>query len=321
MTYPDVYETFVGYIDVIDLNLAWMVSAECWVDTDFYDTLLGTTIGPLIAAGLVLLSYMVRSKNCPTTDQDRRSRIDRRHASFVYLISFLVYSTTSSTIFRTFACDDIDDGTSFLRADHSVQCFTDRHRVYMAYAGIMCLVYPFGIPFCYAAILYRSRAALGTDASELAALWAPYRRDVYYYEVIECLRRVTLSGIVVFILPNTAGQVMTTFILSLAFFAVFMALDPYESSSDTWLARIGHAIVMMSMFLALVIKVDTEDDDKFSQDVFAGALVLVNGGMILAVVVEACAVCFVGVREIRDPLARSCVGVEGFRVQIAPTQG
>lgn len=146
MTYPDLYETFVGYVDVIDLDLGWMLSAECWIDTDFYDTLLLATIGPLVVSALVLASYAVRRRRCHADDQDRRSRIKHRHATFLYLISFLVYSTASSKLFQTFACDDLDTGESFLRADHSIQCYETEHRVYMAYAGFMCLVYPFGTP-------------------------------------------------------------------------------------------------------------------------------------------------------------------------------
>ncbi|CAN0486022.1 unnamed protein product, partial [Laminaria digitata] len=37
-------------------------------------------------------------------------------------IVFFVYSSVSFTIFRTFVCDDLDDGTSPLRADCSLVC-------------------------------------------------------------------------------------------------------------------------------------------------------------------------------------------------------
>ena len=100
VTYPDVYGTFVNYIEVIDLDLAWIVSAKCWIDTNFYDTLLGTTIGPLVVAGLVLLSFTIKSRRCPAADQERRSRINHTHTTFMYLISFLVYGGVSSTIFQ-----------------------------------------------------------------------------------------------------------------------------------------------------------------------------------------------------------------------------
>ena len=231
------------------------------------------------------------------------------------------------SVHQVFACDGIDTGQSFLRVDHSIQCHTTEHRLYTAYAGLMCLVYPFGIPFAYALVLYKARRGLKaegeelgaaatpprrTDAAVLRPLWQPYRRSVYYYEVVECFRRVALSGLVVFILPDTAGQVMTAFLLSLAFFALFTVLYPYADARDTWLARIGHAIVMMSMFVALAVKLDVEGDDGFSQDVFAAALVLINVVMVLTVAVEAFGMCSVVVRDIRESVEPSTGGVEGF---------
>ena len=183
--------------------------------------------------------------------------------------------------------------------------------MFRVYAGVMGVVYPFGIPFAYAVVLYTSRAALKDavarevptiDVAVLRELWGAYRPDVYYYEVVECVRRVTLSGIIVFILPNTAGQVATAFLLSLFFAALFMALDPYSSWFDTSVARTGHMVVLISMFVALLQKVDMGDDDDLSQNVFAIVLVLANCFMIVAAAAEACGMCFVAVREMRQPV-------------------
>ncbi|CAN0591359.1 unnamed protein product, partial [Laminaria digitata] len=175
-----------------------------------------------------------------------RARLDRKHSSALFWVSFLVYATVSSSTFQTFACDDFDNGPSHLRVDHSLECYTPQHTMFRVYAGVMGVVYPFGIPAYYMAVLYRNRAALKdavaretattTDVACFQELWGAYQPDVYFYEVVECVRRVVLSGVVVFIFPNTAGQVATAFLLALFFAALFMALDPYTSRFDTWLA-------------------------------------------------------------------------------------
>ncbi|CAN0498410.1 unnamed protein product, partial [Scytosiphon promiscuus] len=174
----------------------------------------------------------------------------------LFWVSFLVYATVSSAIFQTFACVDFDNGKSYIRADHSLECYTPTHTWFRVYAGVMGVVYPFGIPFGYAVVLYRARAALkdtatpetsATDVTVLRELWVAYRAEVYFYEVVECVRRAVLSGVIVFIFPNTAGQIATAFLLALFFAAVFMLLDPYSSWCDTWAARTGHMIVLMSM--------------------------------------------------------------------------
>lgn len=322
MAYPEIYETFLGYVDVVNLDLAWMMSAGCLIDTDFYDSLLVSTIGPLVMTGLVLLSRTVMRRRYPANDQIKRSKSDRRHASAIFWVSFLVYSKTSGTIFQAFACDEIDNGTSFLRVDHSVQCFTPRHKWFMGYAGVMSIIYPFGIPFCYAAVLYYARTAIKSGQEAVAGstvvlkeLWQPYQKDAYFYEVVECLRRVVLSGVVVFVLPNTAGQIATSFLLSMFFFVIFMVLNPYQHRSDTWLGIIGHAVVMLSMFSGLLEKVDIEGDDSFSQEVFAVVLIVAHLAMVLFLAAEACGVSLVVVQEFRRP-SRALMARVGGRRQL-----
>ena len=305
VAYPSIYETLVSHINVVNLNLAWILSAGCVIDTNFYDNLLLSTITPLVILALVAMSHMFARCRNPADDQVARSRIDRRHASILLWVSFLVYSTVSSNIFQTFACDEIDDGMSYLRADHSVECYTPKHATFMVYAGTMSVFYPFGIPLCYALVLRRHRAVLKsdvgrattpTDVAVFGELWTMYRPEAYYYEVVECVRRVVLSSVIVFVFPNTAGQVATSFLLALLFAALLMVLDPYIDARDAWVARIGHMIVLMSMFVALLQKVDIEEDNSFSQDVFAVVLVLANGALITVAGAEACMTCFVAVQ-------------------------
>ena len=304
MTYPEVYDIFLGYIDAVNLDLGWMLSTGCFIKTTFYVDLLMSTIGPLIVTFLVLVSYHVNSRRCPVDNDEARIRLRNRHGSVIFWVSFLLYATVSSSIFQCFACDNLDNGKSYLRADHRMECYT------RVYAGIMSIVYPFGIPFFYGLILYRNRATLRNTASREAAmdmavfkdLWRQYRPEVHFYEVVECLRRVLLSGVVVFIFPNTAGQLATSFIIALFFFTVLMVLNPYNDRRDGWLAMTGHLVVMMSMFVALMQKVNTSDDDSLSQNVFAGILIVANCIMILAAGAEACGMCFLSIKEMNIPV-------------------
>ena len=61
-----------------------------------------------------------------------------------------------------------------------------------------------------------------------ADLWQPYRPDLYLYELLEYLRRILLTGLVVFIFPNTAAQIAVTFMIELLFFVVSVFLLPYR---------------------------------------------------------------------------------------------
>ena len=161
----------------------------------------------------------------------------------------------------------------------------------------MILLYPIGIPVLYGIILFKNREVLNENRHRseqrseglevTASLWKPYKPSRYYYEVVECTRRVTLTGVVVFIYPNTAAQVAVTLVLVFLFVMVSESLAPYATTEDAWLSRVGHIVVFLSMFQALVLKVDVSDEGSYSQEVFGGVLLAANISMVAAVTAEA----------------------------------
>ena len=203
VTFPNVYEEFLKVIDVMNLDLGWMLSAGCmWPGIDFHDRLFFTTLGPLGALVYLGATYAFAvgktrkqpMQSSPTQDSRAiaRERIDKKHMSALLLMTFLVYSSVSSSIFRMFACERLDDGNVYLRADYQILCTDNKHRALQAYAGLMVVVYPVGIPLMYAIMLYRLRGILRTSgparfncssASKIINLWSPYRPTIYYYEV------------------------------------------------------------------------------------------------------------------------------------------
>ncbi|CAN0318038.1 unnamed protein product, partial [Laminaria digitata] len=53
--------------------------------------------------------------------------------------------------------------------------------------------------------------------------WAVYRPSRYYYEVIECSRRIALTSIAAFVFPNSTVQI---------FIAISEALSPFEKATN-----------------------------------------------------------------------------------------
>lgn len=64
-----------------------------------------------------------------------------------YLVDlWQVFTSASTMVFKTFACDyDVVEGESYLRADYSLSCKSDVHKLFRVYAIIMILV---SIVFC-----------------------------------------------------------------------------------------------------------------------------------------------------------------------------
>ena len=298
VTYPGVYRDFLSAVDVVNFDLGSVLAAGClWSGIDFHDRLLVSTLGPLVVVGSLAITYQVAVRR-NSSSEFAVEKVRHKHQTALLLLTFLVYSSVSSMVFQTFACETLDDDIEYLRADYRIHCTDAKHKAFEVYAGIMVFVYPLGIPLLYAALLFQRRDVLadaGADkrvAQPIAGLWEAYRPERFYYEVVECGRRILLTGVVVFIFPNSAAQIAITMLMAFFFFAVFEIMLPYTSESDTWLSRGGHVIVFLSMFDLLLLKVDVSDERDQSQAAFAGVVVAGHVLMILAIVVEVVALCY-----------------------------
>ena len=295
VTFPDVYQRFLDALDVFNFDLGWILSAGCVLDIDFHDRLLISTVAPLVGLMLLAGTYATSAfVNRGATET--LNVIWNKHVSMALLLTFFVYSSVSSVLFKTFACDKLDDGRNLLRADYRIECDSAKHQGLQVYAGFMTLLYAVGIPAVYSGLLFVDREVLreggaGREGSNARVtwtsdLWKPYRPSVFYYEVVECVRRILLAGVVVFIYPNTAAQIAITLMMAVAFALLAESLAPYACKWDRWLSRTGHAVVFSSMYVALLLKVDVADERAGSQKVFEAVLVAAHGGMVVGIAVE-----------------------------------
>eukprot|EP00903_Cladosiphon_okamuranus_P020453 g18773.t1 len=321
--FPASYSRFLSWIDVVNFDLASLFVGSCILPAlDFYQRLLLTTLAPIALAALLACTYWTAIRRAGASGILRKAAWSR-HMAAGLLITFLVFTSTSTIAFKTFACDEeAVEGESFLRADYSLSCNTTKHTWYEVYAGFMILVYPIGIPLLYAYILWVNRELLNPRIQQVGRaepdeemakspptcsseerqlsmqetlerrlqnpdlvpsmfLWKDFGPNMYYYEVIECGRRILLTGVLVFIAPNTSAQAAAACIFAFLSLVGFELLRPHLDPADSWLYRLGCMIIFLTNFLALLIKVDSSSEG--SRDVFAGILVAINVMLILAV--------------------------------------
>eukprot|EP00953_Heterococcus_sp_UTEX-ZZ885_P008097 4861-Heterococcus_DN1.PRE.2 len=326
---PEFYQRFLGWTDVFNFNIGWLLSLSCMTKLNFYERLLLTTLSPI--AAVLILGFIYMCIDCKPVEQVSASRqrvgghtrrliVLKEKLYLVFLaMTFLIYSTVSTAVFQTFACDRTDDDvhtnvtTSYLRADYSIQCGTVKHNLYRYYAYIMIAVYPVGIPVMYSWLLYTSKehhnsADTAKDDQRkhipqlktTKFLWKSYSKDFYYWEVIECVRRLLLTGAVVFIVPGTAAQAAISCIMAVFTMVVALYYKPHYDPLDGQIYTGGSVIIFLSMFLSLAMRTDVSNETHYSQNVFAIVLVVLNGVMLAAACFQ---VLFVGYRAMRRPAA------------------
>jgi hypothetical protein len=337
---PNIHHRFLSWTDVFNLNLGWLLSLGCLTQINFYQKLLITTLGPFAVAAALAGTYtIVRIRNkvqAVTTYTSQRmvvpartSRLEKalaKHYLVFLAMTFLIYSTVSTTVFQTFACDSVDDSaismTSYLRADYSIQCGTATHTLYRVYAGFMVIIYPLGIPALYAWLLWRNRHKLSDHNDESSVhmisrhtddtlrstrfLWKSYTPNMYYWEVIECMRRLLLTGAIVFIAPGTSAQAAVACVLAVASLTIAVYCRPHAEALDGQIYTVGAVIIFLSMFLSLAMKTNVSSETHSSQDAFAVVLVVLNIVMIIVAVVQ---VALVGHRALTSTRQNSVLGL------------
>lgn len=288
------YQTFLESVDLVNFDWSWILSTGCIWNVSFHDNLLLSTLCPLIGIAILGGTYAIAARRNRSSEAGL-GRVRQRHLSMVLLLTFLVYSSVSSKLFQAFACETLDDDKNYLRADYRIECDSSEHIAHQIYAGFMMILYTAGIPLLYAVLLFRHRNVLTNPEGReedlvlksTTDLWKPYKPDRSYYEVIECGRRILLTGVVVFIYPNTPSQIAVILVVAVFYLVVAESLAPYASKLDVWVSRAGHVIVFLSVYVALLLKVDLSNERAGSERVFEVILVCAHACMICAVLVEA----------------------------------
>ena len=274
----------------INLDLGFVFS--CLVSNNFYGHLDFATITPLLALVVLMGSYIIGVQRNRCSESGMRE-VRHKHLAVVVFIAFLVYSPVSYRIFQTFGCDELDDGGAYLRADYSLSCLTARHRWYEVYAFIVIGVYPIGITAAFAGWLVWHRRDLikpdrGTmlNLKPLNGVWAAYKPSRCYYEVVECVRRIALTAIAAFVLPNSVAQLAIAFMFAVVYVFFSEVWSPFQEAIDTGLYRCGNGVIVASMYVAFLTKIDFEEDTSDYLLTFSGVLMAAKVFIVVTVLIQ-----------------------------------
>ena len=250
------------------------------------------TVGPFAGLGTLAVTYSIATWRNGHTEGTERT-IRRKHISVALFAMFFIYSSVSFTIFQTFVCDKLDDGVTYLRADYSLTCTTQEHSAYRVYSSIMVFVYPVGIPAFFAWWLIRNGDDLKRPNRESisrlepwSGLWTAYKPSRFYFEIVECGRRIALTGVAVFVLPDSAAQIAIVLLLAVVFLFISESSSPFNDPIEMGLYRWGNGVVLASMYAALLLKVDIANEDNRALSAFVGVLIAANVFMVITVIVQ-----------------------------------
>ena len=152
--FPPFYNVIVSQVGgFLQIELPSMMPLDCLFPTNFYSKLIFKCAWPLCAyVALTLLSKVLRKCG-------KAGRADAC-IDFAFLIMFVLYPSISNGLLSIFYCVPLEDGTSWLRVDLSIQCVDASGSTTAARAGmiaftfVMLALHTVGTPAIYTYLLF-----------------------------------------------------------------------------------------------------------------------------------------------------------------------
>ncbi|GMH72540.1 hypothetical protein TrST_g9858 [Triparma strigata] len=273
LTFPSLYQNFCKVVGIIfNIDAVQIISFNCVVPTNFYTTLLMTTLSPLILAALVatLTFFQLRKMD----NDEKRQEVLSSRFSIGLCVAYIIFSSTSTVAFETFQCakygtyEGFDDTTYYLIADRSINCESEEHKKYEMFAWCMIFVYPIGITVVYAYQLFVYRALIANERrtkdvedrdeedriKHIIFLWKSYTPQCWWFELFENFRRLSLTGMLVFFEAGSAGQLVTALIITIVSLKVFLVFQPYRKLDENVIAELSQWSIFFTLLAAIMIK-------------------------------------------------------------------
>jgi hypothetical protein len=99
-----------------------------------------------------------------------------------------------------------------------------------------------------------------TARRDVSFLFAAYRTDAWYWEVLELVRKLALTSILALIAPGSAGQVVVGLLLAFVMLLATVQLRPYAHATLNTVGVGAQLNLFLLLLVALLLKVDLDGE-------------------------------------------------------------
>jgi hypothetical protein len=207
-------------MNFVNLSIGTVLPISCSETYTFIDALYFATLLPMAAAAVLVCAFVREYSAVRKSIQQNRNRrrgdksrafneIKTKYLSFFFYLTYLVLPSTTTNIFQMFLCTNVDPGdetpggdNQFLTADMRISCSSDYYYGGVAYASVMVLIYPIGIPLLYLWMLYnardeiknRDRDPAEVEAERMASMSADTEENVSSVDIVNPMMAARMSS-------------------------------------------------------------------------------------------------------------------------------
>jgi hypothetical protein len=257
LNFPGIFRWLLNIIKFFTMDLLGFLRLGCISGYQYSDKLLLAFLLPLLMVICVTGIYFVRRSSVENM-QDRAVKMG-------FAAVFLVYAFLTQTVFEAFACRDLGEGI-YLAVDYQTSCEGSAYTTLVIFGVIGVLAYPIAVPVLTMYVLYNNRAGLVDRESptfnRYSFLVADYTPRFWYWECIEMLRKVMLTGVISVFRRGSLFQLVVGAMLSLISLTASAKFEPYDNKIANHFKVATEASLVATLVLAILLKISTSDLEK-----------------------------------------------------------
>ncbi|XP_031564441.1 putative leucine-rich repeat-containing protein DDB_G0281931 [Actinia tenebrosa] len=279
--WPDVMISAIKYAELLQMNLLQIAPPQCLtrsLKTDIHVKLMLILVFNSTVVFLGLLYYYIKTRsNSRNGEVDDNIKCSAQQQCFraIFLILFISYPLTSSHIFMVLpeACQKICTSTEdnscsyYLKSDYTVRCESQRFFWFSIFARVL-LVYPVGFPLLVLYLLWkhyykktdptkRRKEALGI-ALGLRFMYENYAEQVWFWEIIELVRKVILTSVILLLDAGSRFTIGITAIISGSYSISFAYFKPMTDVFEHWLQLTSLLATLVNMIVGTLLVTQNE---------------------------------------------------------------
>ena len=223
------------------------------------------------------------------------TRDSRTAQNLTYFGLFVIYPFVSEKVFEMLSCRRLGPDESWLETDMGVSCEDAKHADYARLAVAIIVVVIVGVPAVFATALWaetrrnrrefhgtsgalllsaqdkprlrgdvqtaQQKSFLEYNFEKLGARYSvvirSYKPSLIYWEAVDWLRKVFLSGVLLLLHRGTTAQIFVAMALSFSFFGLHAALRPYRSKATNVLKGCIEAAIFLTLSTGLLLRLET----------------------------------------------------------------
>eukprot|EP00935_MAST-01C_sp_MAST-1C-sp1_P000111 g111.t1 len=280
LTWPPAFQQALAALSVLSLDFGILGSLLCMVNLSFYANLLCTTLLLVALLGVVYMIHALlqcrhrqaTSAHPPDHPETLAKAAEIRQSALfvaIYLLLF-AYPVVSVKVVELFGCHNVE-GTYYLRADYSLECYTPAWTAMAVYASVFLVAYVVGFPLFIGAKLWSYRHALQKQVQgpgQVCKLAPPglllgfllddyvLRSPCFMWETVEMGRKLSLSVIGNFWSSKSVMCVATALVISLVFQLGHTHYKPFKSPACNRLQQICLSVLNAVYIVGLLLKTE-----------------------------------------------------------------